>query len=112
MAQELDYKDCVTNELLTKRFPSQFELVRYAIQIAQAAVHSGNHPRDLSGCQNLAYQILSEIAENRDSQDSCYRKKDLTNEVVIKQDFIEFDDNFGASGSKEPKKEKRSKSKK
>ncbi len=111
MVQQREYKDCFTNEILTRRFPSQFELVRYAIQIAQQAIHSGNLPNDQSGCQNLAYQVLSEIAENRDLTETG-SKKAPRHEVILKEEIVEFENSVDLEELKESKKEKRAKAKK
>lgn len=61
---EFDYRECLTNERLLKRFSSQFELVRYAIKIAEEKVHSG-HEEDFFNSGNTAYEILAEIADGR-----------------------------------------------
>ena len=67
MGKELSYKDCLTNELLQKRFPSQFDLVRYAIRKAENEIRTGKEHTHTTGNQNLAFSILSEIANHKNS---------------------------------------------
>lgn len=63
---DIDYKDQLTNEQLLKRFKNQFELVRYAIQLAENTIRSGREPEMLGDSQNVAYNILGEIAHHRE----------------------------------------------
>ncbi|MBS0634825.1 MAG: hypothetical protein JSR37_05125 [Verrucomicrobia bacterium] len=63
---ELDYKDQLTNEKLLKRFNNQFELVRYAIQVAENTIRSGRELDIWADSQNVSYLILSEIAANKE----------------------------------------------
>jgi DNA-directed RNA polymerase subunit omega len=59
------YRNSFTNELLLKRFKSQFDLVRYAIAEAKSRVNAGRdyvHP----DTENMATEILSEIAEGKE----------------------------------------------
>ena len=66
MKQEIDYKDQLTNEKLLKRFNNQFELVRYAIQLAENTIRSGREPDVHTDSQNVSFMILSEIAANKE----------------------------------------------
>ncbi|MCE5295054.1 MAG: hypothetical protein LLF94_10655 [Chlamydiales bacterium] len=66
MKQELDYKDQLTNEKLLKRFNNQFELVRYAIQLAENTIRSGREPDVWTDSQNVSFMILAEIASNKE----------------------------------------------
>ncbi|MDB6081355.1 MAG: hypothetical protein JWO53_627 [Chlamydiia bacterium] len=66
----LEYKDCLTNELLQKRFKSQFDLILYAIKIAENKIKSGNDNIYAEfDTENLATAILEEIANNKDQFD-------------------------------------------
>lgn len=58
------YRDCLTNEMLTKHFKSQFDLVRYAIEEAAARIrggHDGHNPME----ENVVTDVLEDIAEGR-----------------------------------------------
>ncbi|HXF28381.1 MAG TPA: hypothetical protein VN457_00905, partial [Chlamydiales bacterium] len=61
----LQYKDCLTNEMLLKRFKSQFDLVRFAIKVAEDRIHSGRevHYHGQEAGKSLATEILEEIAD-------------------------------------------------
>jgi hypothetical protein len=61
-----DLKKQLTNEKLAKRFGSLFDLVNYAIEIAQGRVHSGRTDEVRHGVRNPAYQILADISSNRE----------------------------------------------
>lgn len=62
----MDYKDNLTNEKLKKKFISQFDLVNYAIQLAENMIKVGREPRVKTDLQNRAAQVLAEIAQNKD----------------------------------------------
>jgi len=51
----------ITNEKLKKKFKSQFNLVNYAIKIADRRIKSGSESRIRADNQNLALSVLSEI---------------------------------------------------
>lgn len=53
----------LTNEIVTKKFQNQFDLVNYAISIAANIIHSG---RQGSLGENPALEALEEIATGRD----------------------------------------------
>lgn len=59
-------KDDLTNEKLRNRFTSQFELVNYAIKLAENMIKTGRAPRIATDVQNLAIQILEEIVAGKD----------------------------------------------
>ncbi|MDB2613656.1 hypothetical protein N9Y92_00675 [Chlamydiales bacterium] len=56
----------LTNEKLKKRFPSQFDLVTYAIELAENMVLSGRESRVKTDVESKAYQILAEIMVGKD----------------------------------------------
>ena len=66
MIKELEYKDFLTNELLSKRFANQFDLVRHAIQLAEQTIKRGGSLPTAGESENLAFQILAAIAEDKD----------------------------------------------
>lgn len=66
MNTECDFKDQLTNESLLKRFNNQFELVQYAINLAENSIKRGREPDVFTDSQNMAYQILAEIAVHKD----------------------------------------------
>lgn len=56
----------LTNEKVRDKFKSQFELVNYAIKLAENMIRTGRGPRIKIETQNPALQILGEIAEGQD----------------------------------------------
>lgn len=89
MKQQTNYKDCLTNELLMKRFPSQFDLVRYALGIATSRIQKGQdnptHAQS-SGIQNVAFNVLEDIAEGEEGFDD--QQEENNDEVEIDEELI------------------------
>ncbi len=108
MKNELDYKDQLTNEELLKRFNNQFELVRYAIQLAENTVRSGREPDIWADSQNVAYQILAEIAAHKDHFAEIPEEEEP---VQAPKQKSEMTWNEEVKALKEEKKERKSKSK-
>lgn len=65
----------LTTEKIKQKFKSQFELVSYAIRLAENMIRSGREPRVKTDIQNKAIQVLAEIACGKDQFD----------EIVIEQ---------------------------
>ncbi|QLH35519.1 MAG: hypothetical protein HWD61_04675 [Parachlamydiaceae bacterium] len=55
-----------TNEVLRKKFKNQFELVSYAISLAENMIITGREARVKTDIQNPAMQVLAEIAAGKD----------------------------------------------
>lgn len=72
----MEHRECLTNELLQKRFKSQFDLVLYAIKIAENRVKSGHDDLHDLDTENLATEILDEIAEGRDTFENIIQAAD------------------------------------
>lgn len=62
-------KQTLTNEELRDRFSNQFELVNYAIGLAENMIYSGRDSRVKTDVQNRAYQILEEVKAGVDKLD-------------------------------------------
>lgn len=62
----MDYSDCLTNEQLLKRFKNQFELVRYAIKLAEHEIKTGKDVYGMHRSDNVAHHVLSEIVAGED----------------------------------------------
>lgn len=61
-------KDSLTNESLSKRMPSSYELVNYAIRLAKNMVEVERDARvSTPGIINSAYLILEEISHGKDA---------------------------------------------
>lgn len=73
-----------TNEELSKKFRNNFDLVNYAILLAENMIQSGRDPRvRRSEIQNRAMLILEEIKEGNDIF------VEITTDSVKTQDFDE-----------------------
>jgi hypothetical protein len=64
----------ITTEDIRKEFKSQFELVNYAIRLAENMIKSGRESRVTSNKQNRAMQILEEIATGQDQLVEIYEE--------------------------------------
>jgi hypothetical protein len=62
----MDRRQKLTNEIVTKKFQNQFDLVNYAISIAAEIIHSGRATNADSWTENPALQALDEIATGHD----------------------------------------------
>lgn len=79
-------KEQLTNEELRGKFKNNFDLVNYAILLAENMIKSGRDSRVKSDMQNRAMLILEEIREGKDQFDEI-----RTNHSVVEtslQDFI------------------------
>jgi len=63
----MELKDYLTNELISKRFDNQFDLVNYAIRVAEDMIHAGRGPRVKTETENPALQVLEEIVSGKDT---------------------------------------------
>ncbi|MEI8365665.1 MAG: hypothetical protein WCF65_04520 [Parachlamydiaceae bacterium] len=68
----MDIKECLTNEKIRKKFVNQFDLVNYAIRLAENMIITGRDPRVKIDSQNRALQVLSEILNNKDKFDDVF----------------------------------------
>jgi hypothetical protein len=73
-------KESLTNEKLGKKFKSQFDLVNYAIKLADNMIRTGRRPHVEIDIQNPAMQILAEIEEGKDQFEEII---ELPEEVTI-----------------------------
>lgn len=97
--EKKDKKDKFTNEALSKKFKSNFELVNYAIELAENMIKTGRDARVKSEIQNKAMLILEEISEGKDHFDEI-------KEGVVKAPDIETN-KMMADLLREEKEEKR-----
>lgn len=65
----MEKKNRFTNESVSKKFKSNFELVNYAILLAENMIKTGRDARVKSEIQNRAMLILEEINEGKDHFD-------------------------------------------
>ncbi len=70
----------LTNEALRGKFQSSFELVNYAIRLAENMVRTGRAPRVQTEVENPAVQILEEISAG----------KDRFEDIVIVEETVEL----------------------
>ncbi|MBA3816900.1 MAG: hypothetical protein H0X29_10365 [Parachlamydiaceae bacterium] len=65
----MESKIPLTNEKVRKKFKSQFDLVNYAIKLAENMIRTGRDCRVKIDSQNRALQILTEIIHDKDQFD-------------------------------------------
>lgn len=61
MLRNVNYAECLTNELLGKQSRNQFELVSHAVKIAEYLVKSGKATTEWP--DNIAFEVLRRMAE-------------------------------------------------
>jgi len=59
-------KEDLTNEKISKKFVNQFDLVNYAIRLADNMIRSGRAPRVKVDVDNPVIQVLAEIEQGKD----------------------------------------------
>ncbi len=64
-----------TNEEITKKFKSKFELVNYAIKLAENMILTGRKSQVDESEQNPALNVIREIAEGKDKLEEIVIKK-------------------------------------
>lgn len=90
----MEKKGQFTNESLARKFKSNFELVNYAIQLAENMIRSGRDARVKSDIQNRAMLVLQEINEGKDKFDEIIeartsnRNQDGEHRNEIQQEYI------------------------
>lgn len=62
----MELKFFLTNEKICKKFKSQFDLVNYAIKLAENMIRTGRESRVRLESQNRALQVLGEIISGKD----------------------------------------------
>lgn len=81
----MEYKE-LTNEKIRKKFDNQFDLVNYAIKLAENMILTGRDPRVKTDSYNRSLHVLSEIIHDKDRFDEILTM-DVEEEVVYaKQD--------------------------
>lgn len=65
----MEFKEQLTNEKIRKKFASQFDLVNYAIRLAENMIQTGRDPRVKTDSQNRSLQVLCEIVNDKDRFD-------------------------------------------
>lgn len=81
----------VTHEYLSKKFKNRFDLVNYAIRLAENMIKSGREPRVRADTQNRAMLILGEIHEGKDVFDEIIEvkpKSEINVETATKVKFF------------------------
>jgi hypothetical protein len=85
-------KENLTNEKLSKKFINQFDLVNYAIRLADNMIRSGRGPRIKVEIDNPVIQILAEIEQGKDSFE------EIVEVVKPEREFVEHQQKFEQNG--------------
>jgi hypothetical protein len=96
----------LTNEVLAKKFKNNFELVNYAIQLAENMIHTGRDARVKSDMQNRAMLILQEINEGKDHFDVIPEAVERANENHFPRDAEEKKSRYAPEERTERRKSK------
>lgn len=82
----MELKNFLTNEKLSNKFNSQFDLVNYAIKLAANMIQTGREGRVNVDSQSRAIQVLGEILNNKDYFDNL--PDDLDDEGDDYESFV------------------------
>lgn len=88
----MEKKIPLTNEKVCKKFKSQFDLVNYAIKLAENMIRTGRDSRVKIDSQNRALQVLSEIVNDKDQFDEIPVASVVLVEEVRRHDRYERHD--------------------
>jgi hypothetical protein len=100
----MEYKE-LTNEKIRKKFENQFDLVNYAIRLAENMILTGRDPRVKTDSYNRSLHVLSEIIHDKDRFDEI-----LTMDVEV--ETTPYSKNNDVEQSTEEKSKERKKSRK
>lgn len=82
---EKEKKEHLTNEKISNKFKSQFELVNYAIKLADNLIRSGREARIETNTQNPALQVLEEIEIGTDKlEDLSFDHKEVIEHIDLR----------------------------
>ncbi len=80
----MERKEYLTNELISKKFLNQFDLVNYAIQLTSQLIKTGRTPRVHADSDNPAVVIIEELEAGKDHLEDLIEtpKKAVVVEVI------------------------------
>lgn len=78
----MDRRKKLTNEIVTKKFQNQFDLVNYAISIAADIIHTGRATQADFWTENPALQALDEIETGHDKIEKVVEVEEEEEEFV------------------------------
>lgn len=81
MEKDRGSKGNITNEKLSKKFENNFDLVNYAISLAENMIKTGRDSRVKSDVQNRAMLILEEINQGKDHFDDIFDTDDFRRSI-------------------------------
>lgn len=85
----MEYKE-LTNEKIRKKFDNQFDLVNYAIRLAENMIHTGRDPRVKTDSYNRSLHVLSEILHDKDRFDEIMTMDvEVETPVYVQKEAIE-----------------------
>jgi hypothetical protein len=79
----MEIRDRLTNEELSKKCKNQFELVNYAIRLAENIIKTGREPQPGNDAQNRAVQVLDEIRSGTDHLEEIPEVQVVTTVIVM-----------------------------
>ncbi len=67
----------LTNESISKKFTNQFDLVNYAIKIAENLIRTGREPKVKIDSENKAMQVLAEISSEMNMPEETQETQEI-----------------------------------
>jgi hypothetical protein len=83
----VERKEYLTNELISKKFLNQFDLVNYAILLTTQLIKTGRTPRVHADSDNPAVVIIEELEAGKDHLEDLIEspKKPVAIEVPVEE---------------------------
>ena len=75
----------LTNQQISKKFVNQFDLVNYAIRLAENMIRTGRAPRVKVDVDNPVVQVLAEILEGKDKFEEIIVEEIIKEEVALRE---------------------------
>lgn len=98
MDKHMDVEENLTNEGIMKRRESTFDLVNYAIKVAENMIQSGREPMVRTHSQNVPMYVLAEIANHKEvfadiverrpyNEEPRHHRRESA-EIIIEEKFV------------------------
>ncbi len=84
-----EFKGTLTNESLGKQFKSQFDMVNYAIRLAENMIKTGRESTVHSESQNTAMVVVAEIADGKDHLEDIFLEQQGFDDKGLNLNHIE-----------------------
>lgn len=99
----MEKKERLTNEKLLNKFNNQFELVNYAIKLAENMIRTGRAPRVRTETQNSSLNVLAELSAGKDVLEEITYTEVVANDEEVAHVFSSHGKEFSTPKSEKKK---------